>query len=52
MDSRCARCGQEFQPDDVVVADPCCGAPDCERLSDRSHFRCLPRGLQLLELED
>lgn len=47
----CSRCRREFQPGDRVVADPCCGAPDCDGLTDRSHFRCLPPALQRMEQE-
>lgn len=48
----CARCGKPFRPGDRIVADPCCGAPDCDTLTDRSHFACLPAALQVIELED
>lgn len=47
----CARCGKELKPGERVVADPCCGAPDCENLTDRSHFGCLPPALQRIEME-
>jgi hypothetical protein len=48
--NKCSRCGVEFKSEDNIVDDPCCGAPDCDQLTDRSHFECLPRGLQEIEL--
>lgn len=47
----CARCNKPFEPGDRIVADPCCGAPDCENLTDRAHFECLPSALQRAELD-
>lgn len=28
------------------IPDPCCGAPDCENLTDWAHFDCLPQWRQ------
>lgn len=38
-----------FQAGERIVADPCCSAPDCMGLADRSHFACLPPFLQAVE---
>jgi hypothetical protein len=48
---KCARCLKEILPDERSVSDPCCGADDCEGLSDVSHYDCLPYGLQRIEDE-
>lgn len=48
----CSRCGHPVQPGERAVADPCCSAPDCETLSDYSHYTCLPAALQRIEDED
>lgn len=47
----CSRCGKPFAPGEHIVADPCCLAPDCDNVTARSHFDCLPPQLQLEELE-
>lgn len=48
---KCARCGKDILPNERVVDDPCCGAPDCVGLSDMSHYACLPYGLRVFEDE-
>lgn len=48
---KCARCSKEIKDNERWVSDPCCGAPDCESLSDVSHYACLPYGLQVIEDE-
>lgn len=48
--SVCSRCRKEIKPGERSVPDPCCAAPDCENLTDVSHYDCLPVTLQ--ELED
>jgi uncharacterized protein (DUF983 family) len=47
----CSRCGKGLLPGHRLVADPCCGAPDCDRRDAVSHFECLPAALQLLEID-
>jgi predicted nucleic acid-binding Zn-ribbon protein len=49
--THCVRCGHPFKPGDRIIVDPCCGAPDCDRLADESHYECLPVALQRLEDE-
>lgn len=45
----CSRCRKPFLPGQKVVADPCCGAPDCEDAFAYSHLDCLPPALRALE---
>jgi hypothetical protein len=45
----CARCYKRLLPTERVVADPCCSAPDCQGLTDQSHYDCLPLPLQQIE---
>jgi hypothetical protein len=47
----CARCNKPIAKGQETVPDPCCAAPDCENTTDISHFECLPRYLQLLEMD-
>lgn len=47
--TRCSRCRKLRLPGERMVADPCCGAPDCEGLMNRSHYTCLPAALQRIE---
>ncbi|APC46288.2 hypothetical protein HWB05_gp026 [Streptomyces phage BRock] len=35
-----------------IVADPCCGADDCDAPNAVSHYKCLPYGLQAIEDAD
>ena len=49
--SVCSRCRKEIKPGERSVPDPCCAAPDCENLTDVSHYDCLPVTLQDLEDE-
>lgn len=35
----------------ATVADPCCGAPDCENFMDMAHIECLSPEKQRLERE-
>lgn len=39
---QCCRCGGLG----ATVPDPCCGAPDCEHVTDYSHYECLPPARQ------
>lgn len=45
----CARCQLPLLPGQRIVSDPCCGAPDCDYITDESHFACLPKRLQEIE---
>ena len=49
---KCSRCLKAILKGERWADDPCCGAPDCEGLTDRSHYACLPRRLQEMEDED
>lgn len=43
----CWKCGKPG----AEVPDPCCGAPDCDHLTDWAHFECLPQWRRREELE-
>lgn len=42
---KCWKCGQSG----ATIPDPCCGAPDCENLTDYVHYECLSRARQIEE---
>lgn len=50
--SKCSRCGHLMTSGQRIVADPCCGADDCDAPNAVSHYKCLPYGLQAIEDAD
>jgi len=44
----CSRCGEPG----ATIPDPCCGAPDCDGLTNVSHLECMPLALQRIEMEE